>query len=134
MLKLPASAEYGLLAAVHLAELHGTGELAKASEIAQHRGVPLPYLERLLAQLRASGLIESFRGPGGGHRLARDPARISTVEILEALTGAASTPQGGAFDFLWDRCRAAVRSALAMSLAELAAETLRNDGVDTYQI
>ena len=134
MLKLPASAEYGLLAAVHLAETHPTGELAKASEIAARRDVPLPYLERLLAQLRASGVIESFRGPGGGHRLARKPAEVSVVDVLEALTGAATAPQGGTLEFLWERCQAAVRSALDMPLSDLALEVARSEDVDTYQI
>ncbi len=134
MLKLPASAEYGLLAAVHLADMHASGDLAKASEIAERRDIPLPYLERLLAQMRASGLIESFRGPGGGHRLGREPGSVSVLDVLEALTGAATVPQGGKLDFLWERCASAVKSAMDIPLSDLAAEVARSDEVDTYQI
>jgi len=134
MLKLPASADYGLLAAVHLTEAYASGRLAKASEVAEQRGIPLAYLERLLAQLKAAGLVESFRGPTGGHRLAREPARISALEVLAALTGPFSRPGGGGLDFLWSRCETAFAGALEVSLAEVAAEVSRSEEAGTYQI
>ena len=134
MLKLPASAEYGLLAAVHLTERYPSGDVTRASDIAGRWEIPLAYLERILAQLRGAGLIESFRGPGGGHRLASDPAGISIGTVLEALTGTASAPQDGRLQPLWTRCEQALHEAVSGSLVALAAEVQAGDGVETYQI
>jgi Rrf2 family transcriptional regulator, iron-sulfur cluster assembly transcription factor len=38
--------------------------------------------ERLFAFLRRTGLIRSFRGPGGGYRLAKPVYDISILDIL----------------------------------------------------
>lgn len=54
----------------------------RAGEIARQRGVPEPFLARLLAELARGGLIVTSRGPSGGARLARPPAEISLLEVL----------------------------------------------------
>jgi Rrf2 family transcriptional regulator, iron-sulfur cluster assembly transcription factor len=40
------------------------------------------YLEAITARLRAAGLVEAVRGPGGGYLLARDASQISILEIV----------------------------------------------------
>ena len=45
------------------------------------------YLNQILISLRKAGLIESIRGPQGGHRLARPPAQITVLDALLALEG-----------------------------------------------
>jgi Rrf2 family protein len=132
MLKLPAGVEYSLLAMLHLAERHGEGRLVKAAEIAEAEDVPLSFLERLLAQLRAGGLLESTRGPGGGHRLSRSPDSITAAEVLEAILGPKAA--GGRLGFLWKRCEAALAEVLEVSLDELAREWRSGVDVADYQI
>jgi len=132
MLKLPAGAEYSLLAMTHLAATYRTGEPAKAAEVAEAAGIPLSFLERLLSQLRAAGLIESTRGPGGGHRLARPPEAISAAEVLEVILGPSAV--GGQLRFLWERCERVLGEVLGLSLAELADELRREQDVEDYQI
>lgn len=56
-------------------------------DIAQRQAIPLPYLERLASRLRAAGVLRSTRGPHGGYQLARDPRRITLLDIVEALDG-----------------------------------------------
>jgi Rrf2 family protein len=56
-------------------------------EIAQHQGVPEPYLRQILALLSKDRLIQSNRGPQGGHTLGRPADDISLRDILITLEG-----------------------------------------------
>jgi len=86
-------AEYGVRVMVELAR-RGGGEgdglganPVPLAEIAAGDGLPLAYLEHLVARLRKAGLIDSRRGSRGGYLLARPAAQITTAEIVEALEG-----------------------------------------------
>ena len=57
------------------------------AEIAEHDGMPLAYLEHLVARLRKAGLIDSRRGSRGGYMLARPAEQITMAEVVEALEG-----------------------------------------------
>jgi Rrf2 family cysteine metabolism transcriptional repressor len=57
------------------------------AEIAEHDGLPLAYLEHLVARLRKAGLIDSRRGARGGYMLARPASEITMAEVVEALEG-----------------------------------------------
>ncbi|MBU0929126.1 MAG: Rrf2 family transcriptional regulator [Spirochaetes bacterium] len=63
------------------------GRSATSAEIAQSESIPAKYLEGILSRLKASGLIESERGKNGGYRMAKDPAEIRMLEIVEAIDG-----------------------------------------------
>jgi Rrf2 family protein len=78
--------EYGVRVMVELARRGGAEPVALA-EIAEHEGLPLAYLEHLVARLRRAGLIESRRGAHGGYLLARKPSEITMAEVVEALEG-----------------------------------------------
>ncbi len=58
-----------------------------ATELAEQAGLEAPTVSKLLKPLAQAGLVEGFRGANGGYRLARDPAQISLVEIVEAMEG-----------------------------------------------
>ena len=79
-------AEYGVRVMVELAR-RGGDEPVPLAEIAEHEGLPLAYLEHLVARLRKAGLIESRRGARGGYLLARAPEQITMAEVVEALEG-----------------------------------------------
>src|ERR1700681_3575904 len=79
-------AEYGVRVMVDLARRGGAGPVSLA-ELGGGGGLPLPYLEPLVARLRRAGLIESRRGARGGYLLAREPAQITMAEVVEALEG-----------------------------------------------
>jgi Rrf2 family protein len=61
-----------------------------SSEISARQGIPEPFLDQLLATLRKAGLVNSRRGPQGGHYLAKAPAEITLAEVVTALEGAPS--------------------------------------------
>ena len=79
-------AEYGVRVMVELARRAGEEPIPLA-EIAAHDGLPLAYLEHLVARLRKAGLVDSRRGSHGGYLLARAAAEITMAEVVEALEG-----------------------------------------------
>ena len=63
------------------------GGVLSAAELAEQSGLEIPTVAKVLRPLAQAGLVEGFRGAGGGYRLARDAAAISLVEIVEAMEG-----------------------------------------------
>ncbi len=85
-------AEYGVRVMVELARRagecpDGAESVVPLAEIAEHDGMPLAYLEHLVARLRKAGLIDSRRGSRGGYLLARPAKDITMAEVVEALEG-----------------------------------------------
>lgn len=80
-------AEYGVRVMVELAR-RGGDQPVPLAEIADHDGLPLAYLEHLVARLRKAGLVDSRRGSRGGYLLARPASEITMAEVVEALEGA----------------------------------------------
>ena len=79
-------AEYGVRVLVELARRGGDDPVPLA-EIAEHDGLPLAYLEHLVARLRKAELVSSRRGARGGYMLARPAETITMAEVVEALEG-----------------------------------------------
>jgi Rrf2 family transcriptional regulator, cysteine metabolism repressor len=87
VLKVSQKLEYAMRAMIELAR-HADGEvLVSARQIAERQQIPLRFLEQQLGALHKSGLVESFRGAGGGCRLARAPAEITVADIAGAIEG-----------------------------------------------
>jgi FeS assembly SUF system regulator len=58
-----------------------------AAGLAERAGLEIPTVAKVLKPLAQAGLVDGFRGASGGYRLARDPATINLVEIVEAMEG-----------------------------------------------
>jgi Rrf2 family protein len=83
-------AEYGVRVMVELARRSSNADApvpVPLAEIAAGDGMPLAYLEHLVARLRKAGLVDSKRGSRGGYLLARPATEISMAEVVEALEG-----------------------------------------------
>ncbi len=87
MLKVSQKLEYAMRAMIELAQRRDEGVLVPAREIAERQQVPLRFLEQQLGALSKAGLVESFRGAGGGCQLAREPAEITVADIADAIEG-----------------------------------------------
>ena len=85
-MKLSSKARYGTRALLDLA-LHGNGKPVLLRDIAHRQQISLPYLEQLVAPLKAGGLVRSIRGAGGGILLARKAAEIKLSEVISLLEG-----------------------------------------------
>ena len=77
---------YALRAMVDVA-LHGGDRPVPRRKIAARQEISADYVAQLFRQLRIAGLVEGVKGPGGGYRLARDPATISVGDIVRAVEG-----------------------------------------------
>lgn len=80
---LPKTAEYALRAAVWLARSPDRTE--SADRLAAAIRVPRRYLHKVLQDLVRAGLVRSQSGPGGGYALDRDPARITILDVINAV-------------------------------------------------
>lgn len=87
MLKISQKLEYAMRAMIELSFRRDGGVLVPAREIAEAQQIPLRFLEQQLGALHKAGLVESFRGAGGGCRLAKDPAEIRVADIADAIEG-----------------------------------------------
>lgn len=85
-LNLTRQADHALRAMVFLAGQRDGGR-RKAAEIAAAAGIPVPFAARVLAQLQHAGLLDARAGRDGGYILARNPAAISLLDVIEAIEG-----------------------------------------------
>lgn len=84
MIRCGKTAQTAIAAASLLAERYDGGETALSSlEIARRRNLSAPLVAKLLSTLSTAGLVDGFRGPGGGYWLARPPSEISLKDIVE---------------------------------------------------
>lgn len=78
---LASKGRYAVTAMMDLA-IHDREGPVTLADMAKKQGVSVSYLEQLFSKLRVAGLVEGVRGPGGGYRLAKAPARITVAEIV----------------------------------------------------
>lgn len=86
-MELSCKTEYALLALLELACQYNEAEPLQIRQISAKQNIPDRYLEQLLATLRRGGLVKSQRGSKGGYLLAREPWRITLLEIVRCLEG-----------------------------------------------
>ena len=84
---LSSRAKYALRAALYLADRDGQTDWVPTAVIAEAQSIPRKFLEAILVDLRTSGLLDSRRGPGGGHRLRLSADRIAVADIIRIVDG-----------------------------------------------
>jgi Rrf2 family cysteine metabolism transcriptional repressor len=82
-----SKAEYGVRLMVELGR-QSPEQPTSLKAIADAEGLPLAYLEQVVARLRKAGLVMSARGAHGGYWLARPADEIAMDEVVQALEGA----------------------------------------------
>ncbi|MFM7616420.1 MAG: RrF2 family transcriptional regulator [Actinomycetes bacterium] len=135
-MKISAKSDYAVRAAVELAAAE-PGRPVKAEALANAQGIPVNFLENILAALRNAGIVRSQRGAEGGYLLARDPAAVSLADVIRAVDGPLAAVRGEAPEDqtypgaaaevprIWIAVRAALREVLERTmLADLVAHEL----------
>ncbi len=105
---------------------------AMIADIARRAGVPAAYLAKIMKRLNDAGIVDSKRGSKGGIWLARAPAKITLLEIMNAVDGAdyldgcllgreiCSDERACPTHAFWKPLRAKIRAQLsALTLAEI---------------
>ncbi|NEP82918.1 MAG: RrF2 family transcriptional regulator [Okeania sp. SIO3C4] len=83
-MKLTTRGHYSVKALLDLS-LQQNNTPISVKEIALRQDIPIAYLEKLLIEMRRTGLVKSVRGAQGGYQLAKLPAQISLGQILESV-------------------------------------------------
>lgn len=121
---------------VYLAGRSGVDPVS-LSTIASDEGIPMAFLERIMARLRDAGLVVATRGVSGGYRLSRATAEISVADVVAALEGPLSLvgclpddhgcdrSDGCASRQVWRRLDEAISDALTgITLSDLTMEAV----------
>jgi Rrf2 family protein len=85
-MKLTRASSYALHALAHMAA-SGEDRPVASHHIARARGIPELFLLKILKPLVSARILSSVKGPNGGYRLARPAAKISVLDIVEAVDG-----------------------------------------------
>lgn len=139
-MRVSAKVDYAVRASIELAAAHqrdGPAKPVKAEALARAQEIPLKFLENILQGLRQAGIVESRRGPEGGHLLARPADEISIADVIRAIDGPLAgvggrRPEelefGGSaapMKEIWIAVRSALRNVLEeVTLADVAAGEL----------
>src|ERR1700739_2163248 len=107
-----SKAEYGVRLMVELGR-QSADQPTSLKAIADAEGLPLAYLEQVVARLRRADLVMSARGAHGGYWLSRDPAEITMYDVVAALEGPIAPMEG----FVHDQMERIVCSHLAQEAA-----------------
>jgi Rrf2 family protein len=93
VVQISARSDYALRALCVLA-CTPPGSSVKADEIAARQSIPRTFLDGILVELRRAGIVQSRRGPDGGHRLARPASEITVAEVMRVLDGPLAMVRG----------------------------------------
>ena len=85
-MKLSTRSRYGTRMMLDLATHYDEGPI-QIGDVAKREDISVKYLEQLIIPLKKASLIESVRGPKGGHMLAKPPEEITIGEIVRVLEG-----------------------------------------------
>ncbi|AZG06878.1 Rrf2 family transcriptional regulator [Pigmentiphaga sp. H8] len=85
-MRMSEGVEWGLHCCVALGWI-GQDEVVSTARLAAKFGLPAAYLNKSLQALARAGILASSAGPKGGFRLARPPARITLLEVVDAIEG-----------------------------------------------
>jgi Rrf2 family transcriptional regulator, cysteine metabolism repressor len=142
-----SKAEYGVRLMIELGR-QSPGQPTSLKAIADAEGLPLAYLEQVVAKLRKAGLVMSARGAHGGYWLSRPADEIAMDEVVQALEGSIAPMEcfvhdhtervlcshepdagrGCATKLLWTRVQGGIiRSLQTTTLAELVEFSRRNE-------
>ena len=83
---LSKSCVYGLRATLYLATKE-KNEFISIKRMSDKLEISFHFLTKILQQLTADGLLESFKGPNGGVRLAKSPDKITLIDVVLAIDG-----------------------------------------------
>ena len=101
-MKLSVRGEYALRALIVLGLNYDQG-VVQIHAISRLQNIPKKFLEQILNELRAAGILESKRGVMGGYRLKRPPEKITLAEVIRYIEGPLA-PVSCVSERFYERC------------------------------
>jgi Rrf2 family protein len=85
-MRITQEGDYSLRVVLYLYK-HGNGERVEAKVISESENIPLRFLLKLLRKLVGAGIVKSFRGTGGGYKIAKPASEVTLRQVIEAIEG-----------------------------------------------
>lgn len=85
-MRLNQATDYAFRAVLYLSRLP-RGQVVEAKLIAEEEHIPIRFLLKIFRFLTQAGIVESYRGINGGYALAKLPAEITLLDVVEAIEG-----------------------------------------------
>ena len=82
-MQLTKFTDYGLRALIFIG--NKDDDLSTVSEISEFYNISYNHLIKVIHKLSKLGIIETFKGKGGGVKLAKDPAKINLGQLIRQL-------------------------------------------------
>ena len=79
--------DYAIRALCEMVQNKQGRELFSVTELAKKLKIPRPFLRKLLQILNHKGVLKSYKGQGGGFKLARPPHRIWLLDLIRIFQG-----------------------------------------------
>lgn len=84
-MRISKEIDYGIRAMIVIST-NGNG-LYTSKQISEKFQIPYNFLSLILPKLVRAGLVLSVQGPKGGYKLAKKPAEVNFLQIIEAIDG-----------------------------------------------
>ena len=101
-MKLSLRGEYALRALIVLG-LSWEQDVVRIQTISEQQNIPKRFLEQILNELRAAGILESRRGVAGGYRLRVPPEQITLARVIRLIDGPLA-PVSCVSEKFYERC------------------------------
>ncbi len=82
---LSRNTDYAVRAVCYIAKKENG--VVSVTELVEKLKIPRPFLRKILQALNNEGILKSYKGMGGGFRLARKPEGIYLTDIMETFQG-----------------------------------------------
>ncbi len=130
MIKVSSKCVYAVSALFDLASHYDKGPV-RIEDIAHRQGIPSDFLRQLLVSLKKMRFVESVRGTKGGYVLAKKPAEINVLEVVESIEGPINFMGAKVVDTVlrsyWERCQDDVAKTFDGTLEDMLHEKQKRE-------
>jgi Rrf2 family iron-sulfur cluster assembly transcriptional regulator len=84
---LSNSCKYGIRAVTYISKYSEKNKKIGIKQISKDLDLPTPFLAKILQMLAKQKILSSSKGPHGGFSLARDPRKITLLDIVLSIDG-----------------------------------------------
>lgn len=84
-MRLQITTDYAIRMMLFMAQQNG--EVSTAEAAAARLGMTHSYFSKIAWKIRMAGFLEAVKGPGGGYRIAKNPADITLYDIISVMEG-----------------------------------------------
>lgn len=133
-MRLTKRGEYALRALIDLGIAQEAGrDVVQIAEIADYENIPIKFLEAILVQLKAEGLLDSKRGKHGGYFLARPMDTIRIGNVIRKIEGPLA-PIGCVSQNFYEKCSCPDEDHCGLRMLMLDVRNAIADILDNYSL